>query len=109
MRPARAGITGGRPGMVGAIYVDEAVLGEASVQSFWSKVHSEIRSFACLKAIDLGRNDLTGIAAGGVALAQPTICRIAGQTVGEGASGSGGGVVSLLLRSLRPERAYLSG
>ena len=87
----RARMNGGRPGMVGAIYVDEADLGEAAVQSFWSKVHSEIRSFACLKAIDLGRNDLTGIAAGGVALAQPTICRIAGQIVGKGASGSGGG------------------
>ena len=95
--------------MVGAIYVDEAVLGEAAVQSIWSKVHSEIRSFACLKAIDLGSNNLTGIAAGGVALAQPTICRIAGQIVGEAASGSGGGFVSLLLRNLRPESGDLSG
>lgn len=86
--------------MVGAIYVDEAVLGEAAVQSYWSKVHSEIRSFACLKAIDLGSNNLTGIAAGGVALAQPTICRIAGQIVGEGASGSGGG--GCLLAATKP-------
>ena len=88
----RARMNGGRPRMVVAIYVDEADLGEAAVRSFWSKVHSEIRSVAGLKAIALGRNYLTGIAAGGVALAQPTICRIAGQIVVEGASGSDGGL-----------------
>jgi hypothetical protein len=39
-------------------------------------------SFLRLEGNDLARNYLMGIAAGGVALAQPTACRIAGQIVG---------------------------